>query len=88
MRYEIYNKNGEHVNTIEASAEFVEEYCTAGGYTYEEAPIPEPTPEPEPVPEQPDNLIRDEQGNGYEQIIIDGKITLRCVEFADGSCNY
>ncbi len=43
---------------------------------------------PEPIPEQPDNLIRDEQGNGYEQIIIDGKITLRCVEFADGSCNY
>lgn len=51
MKWTIY-ENGETINTIEASAEFVETYCEENGYTYEqiiEPPEPEPLPEPEPM---------------------------------------
>ena len=43
MRYKIF-KNGEQVNTIEADASFIEEYCVLEGCTYE--PIPEALPDP------------------------------------------
>lgn len=33
------------------------------------------------------SLIQDELGNKYEQVIVDGKLTLRLVESADGTLN-
>lgn len=51
MKWTIY-ENGEVINTIAASEEFVETYCEENGYTYEqiiEPPEPEPLPEPEPM---------------------------------------
>lgn len=48
MRYKIF-KDGEEVNRIIAEPDFVEDYCTANGYTYEEEVFPEPMPEPEPT---------------------------------------
>ena len=48
MRYKIFKK-GKHINTIIADESFVESYCTANGYTYEEDVLPEP----EPTPEEP-----------------------------------
>lgn len=41
--------NGELINTIVASEEFVSAYCAENGYTYE--PVAKPEPEPEPGPE-------------------------------------
>ena len=38
--------NGELINTIVASEEFVSAYCAENGYTYE--PVAKPEPEPEP----------------------------------------
>lgn len=55
MRYEIL-KNGEVVNTIVAGPDFVEEYCSKNGYTYELMPEPEPIPEPESEPSVWDEL--------------------------------
>lgn len=40
--YRLY-KNGELVNTITASPQFVDAYANSQGYTYEEIPEPEPT---------------------------------------------
>ena len=52
MRYKIF-KDGEEVNTIVASPDFVDSYCAANGYTYEEDPLPEEEPvEPEPTTEE------------------------------------
>lgn len=48
MKWTIYN-NGEYVNAIVASEEFVQEYCTENGYAYELIEEPEPEPEPEPM---------------------------------------
>lgn len=48
MIYNLYN-NGELVNTIVASGEFIIPYAESMGYTYELVPEP-PTPEPEPEP--------------------------------------
>lgn len=48
MTYNLYN-NGELVNTIVASEDFIISYAESMGYTYELAPEP-PTPEPEPEP--------------------------------------
>ena len=39
--YRLY-KNGELVNTITASPQFVDAYANSQGYTYEEIPEPEP----------------------------------------------
>ena len=36
MRYKIYDKSGNLVNTIIAGEEFCQTYCQANGYTYEE----------------------------------------------------
>lgn len=43
-------ENGEEINRIVASEEFVTSYCEANGYTCEEI-IEEPTVEPEAEPE-------------------------------------
>lgn len=52
MIYNLYN-NGELVNTIVASEEFVIPYAESMGYTYELVPEPPaPEPEPEPTPEE------------------------------------
>lgn len=52
MIYNLYN-NGELVNTIVASEEFVIPYAESMGYTYELVPEPPaPDPEPEPTPEE------------------------------------
>lgn len=48
MTYNLYN-NGELVNTIVASEEFIIPYAESMGYTYELVPEP-PTPEPKPEP--------------------------------------
>lgn len=48
MIYNLYN-NGELVNTIVASEDFIIPYAESMGYTYELVPEP-PTPEPEPEP--------------------------------------
>lgn len=50
MIYNLYD-NGELVNTIVASEEFIIPYAESMGYTYELVP-PAPEPEPEPVPEE------------------------------------
>lgn len=47
--------NGELINTIVASEEFCEKYCSANGYTYELMPEPEPEPEPTPEPTEADD---------------------------------
>ena len=52
MTYNLYN-NGELVNTIVASEDFVIPYAESMGYTYELVPEPPaPEPEPEPTPEE------------------------------------
>lgn len=52
MIYNLYN-NGELVNTIVASEEFIIPYAESMGYTYELVPEPAtPEPEPEPTPEE------------------------------------
>lgn len=52
MTYNLYN-NGELVNTIVASEEFIIPYAESMGYTYELVPEPpSPEPEPEPTPEE------------------------------------
>ena len=48
MTYKLL-KDGEPVNTIVASEEFIIPYAESMGYTYEEVPE-EPTPEIEPEP--------------------------------------
>lgn len=52
MTYKLL-KDGEVVNTIVGSADFVTAYCEAMGYTFEEVPE-EPAPEikPEPTTEE------------------------------------
>lgn len=47
MRYKILS-DGVLVNAIEADAAFVEDYCRANNYAYEEDPLPDPEPEPAP----------------------------------------
>lgn len=46
-------KDGEEVNTIVAGPDFVEDYCTKNGFTFEEVvePVHEET-EPEPTTEE------------------------------------
>lgn len=52
MIYNLYN-NGELVNTIVASEDFIISYAESMGYTYELVPEPPvPEPEPEPTPEK------------------------------------
>lgn len=54
MIYNLYN-NGELVNTIVASEDFVVSYAESMDYTYElvpEPPAPAPEPTPEPTPEE------------------------------------
>ena len=46
MSYLIYDKDGNNVNSIVASEEFVKSYCKGNGYTYEVLPEPEPKPTP------------------------------------------
>ena len=48
MNYLLLDKDGNEVNRIVASEEFVIAYCEENSYTYERLPD---TPEPEPVPE-------------------------------------
>lgn len=48
MRYKIF-KDGEKINIIEASADFVEDYCAKNGFTYKEEILPDPAPVPEPT---------------------------------------
>ena len=45
MYYEIY-ENGELINTIVSSEEFVKRYCTENGYTYEAKEHEKPAPTP------------------------------------------
>ena len=49
MVFSIFDKDGNTVNTIVASEEFVTAYCEKHGYAYKQEP--EPVPEPDPVPE-------------------------------------
>lgn len=44
-------KDGETVNTIVASPQFVDAYCQEMGYTYELVPEPEQPDQPEPEQE-------------------------------------
>lgn len=54
MKYDIY-KDGEFVNAIEASEEFVSGYCEKNGYTYEE--VAEPVVEVEPTTKEVLNAL-------------------------------
>lgn len=57
MKYTI-KKDGEFVNCIVASEEFVvAEFPMTEGYTYELIPEPEPKPEPEPTAEDDMNAM-------------------------------
>ena len=44
-------QNGEEINRIVASGEFVEKYYSECGYSYELCPEPVPAPDPEPESE-------------------------------------
>lgn len=47
MNWKIYNSDGEQVNRIFSSEDFVSRYCKMYGFTYEaEEPVPEVEPEP------------------------------------------
>ena len=61
MNYRIL-KDSEEINTIVADADFVEEYCSENGYTYELMPEPEPIPEPEP-----ETSVWDELDAAYQE---------------------
>lgn len=50
MNYKIFDIDGNEVNRVFASEDFVSHYCNMYGYTYEAEPMPEPIPEPEPEP--------------------------------------
>jgi hypothetical protein len=50
--YNIY-KDGDYINRIESSEDFVTAYCEENGYTYE---LEEPTPTPDPAPTELDLL--------------------------------
>lgn len=54
MDYRIL-KDGELINTIVASEEFVSSYCAENGYTYE--PVSKPEPEPEPTTDELLNIL-------------------------------
>lgn len=55
MRYKIF-KDGEQINTIVSESDFVENYCAANGYTFEEEILPKPKPKPEEEPSVWDEL--------------------------------
>lgn len=55
MRYKIF-KDGEEINIIVASADFIEDYCAKNGFTYKEEILPDPAPVPEPEPTQMDRI--------------------------------
>lgn len=63
MRYKIF-ENGEEINVIVASEEFVTDYCAKNGYTFEADPLPEPEPVPEPETEL---SVWDELQIAYEE---------------------
>lgn len=65
MRYTIF-ENGEEINVIESSPEFVAGYCEKHGYTYQEAPLPAPEPVPEPEPEE-ESSVWDELAAAYTE---------------------
>lgn len=51
MNYKIFDKDGNEVNRIFASEDFVTCYCNLHGYTYEAEPMPEPEHVTEPTAE-------------------------------------
>lgn len=55
MNYKIF-KDGAEINTIVADAEFVNNFCTKNGYTFEEVKDSEPA-EAEPTTEELVNLM-------------------------------
>ncbi len=44
MRYKIF-ENAVEINVIESEESFIQEYCAANGYTYQEAPFQQGEPE-------------------------------------------
>ena len=71
MRYKIF-ENGEEINVIIASEEFVADYCERNGYTFEEAQLPTP-PEPDPEPEpEPEPSVWDELDAAYQEGYLKG----------------
>ena len=46
MIYKLFDQNGEEINTIVASAAFVDAYANEMGYTYKLIPETEPESEP------------------------------------------
>ncbi len=53
-KYKIF-QNGDFINAIVASEEFIEAYCEENGYTYELVEEPEPAPTP-PEPTEEDDV--------------------------------
>lgn len=70
MRYKIF-ENGEEINVIVASEEFVADYCERNGYTFEEAPIPTP-PMPEPETPETEESVWDELDAAYQEGYLKG----------------
>ena len=69
MNYLLLDKDGNEVNRIVASEEFVTAYCEENSYTYERLPD---TPEPEPVPDpEPTQLDRIEAQVTYTAMMTD-----------------
>lgn len=56
MNWEIFDADGELVNTIFASKEFVEKYCETYGFTFREVER-EPVPEPEPTAQEDNDAM-------------------------------
>lgn len=65
MNYIIY-KDGQEINTIVAEPDFIDQYCTENGYTYEVRPDPVPVPEPEPEPPK-ESSVWDELDAAYQE---------------------
>lgn len=56
MNWKIFDADGELVNTIFASKDFVEKYCETYGFTYE-AVEPDPEPEPQPTAQEDNDAM-------------------------------
>lgn len=63
MFYEIY-KDGELINTIVGSEEFISRYCEKNGYTYAAKSYPAPDT---PLPDEEELSVWDELDAAYQE---------------------
>lgn len=65
MKYKIF-KDGELVNIIVADVDFIKEYCSENGFTFEKIEQAVPTPIPDPESEQ-ETTVWDELDAAYQE---------------------